>query len=159
MRHQRIVPLAPYRKTHVTVPRGRPPKDRHRKQYCRRRWRVERAFRWLNNRRRLNRRLEHGQKAYRVFMRAFFLQRDRKALFFLRQLHRLHLSSSVHFRCSSLEGRLILCHVYRSAHPHQVITAWPRRETLHPRSRSSLSGGVVIDDYDSFAGSRPLTSA
>jgi transposase len=81
LRQRRIIPLAPYRKNHVTVPRGRPPKDRHHKRYCRQRWKVERSFSWLNNRRRLDRMLEHGQKAYRAFMRVFFLQYYLKALF------------------------------------------------------------------------------
>jgi len=81
LRQRRIIPLAPYRKNQVTVPRGRPPKDRHHWRYCRQRWKVERAFSWLNNRRRLDRMLEHGQKAYRAFMRVFFVQHYLKALF------------------------------------------------------------------------------
>lgn len=81
LRQRRIIPLAPYRKNHVTVPRGRPPKDRHHWRYCRQRWKVERAFSWLNNQRRLDRMLEHGQKAYRAFMRVFFVRHYLKALF------------------------------------------------------------------------------
>ena len=80
LRQRRIIPLAPDRKNHVTVPR-RPPQDLHHWRYCRQRWKVERSFSWLNSRRRLDRRLEHGQKAYRASMRVFFLQHYLKALF------------------------------------------------------------------------------
>lgn len=41
----------------------------------------QRAFSWLNNRRRLDRMLEHGQKAYRAFLRVYFVQHYLKALF------------------------------------------------------------------------------
>ena len=74
LRQRRIVPLAPYRKNHVSVPRGRPPKDRMEKRYCRQRWKVERSFAWTNRYRRLDRLLEHGQKAYRAFIRVFFIK-------------------------------------------------------------------------------------
>ena len=71
LRQRRIIPIVPYRKNHVSVPKGRPPKDRHHKRYCRQRWKVERTFAWINNYRRLDRLLERGQKAYRALMRAF----------------------------------------------------------------------------------------
>ena len=58
LRQRRIVPIAPYRKNHVTIPRGRPPKDCHEKRYCRQRWKVERTFSWINNARRLDRLIE-----------------------------------------------------------------------------------------------------
>jgi transposase len=74
LRQRRIVPIAPYRKNHVTVPRGRPPKDRVEKRYCCQRWKVERCFAWANRFRRLDRLLEHGQKAYRAFVRVFFIR-------------------------------------------------------------------------------------
>ena len=72
LRARRIIPIAPYRKNHITIPLGRPPKDRHHKRYCRQRWKVERSFAWLNNARRLDRFLERDQKAYRAFLRVFF---------------------------------------------------------------------------------------
>jgi len=81
LRQRRMVPLAPYRKNHGAIPRGRPPKDVHQRRYCRQRWKVERSFSWLNIHRRLDRMLEHGQKAYRAFMRVFFLKHYLDALF------------------------------------------------------------------------------
>jgi transposase len=81
LRQRRIVPIVPYRKNPVSVPRGRPPKDVHHRRYGRQRWQVERSFSWLNNHRRLDRMLEHGQKAYRAFMRVFFLKHYLDALF------------------------------------------------------------------------------
>jgi transposase len=74
LRHRRIIPIVPYRKNHVTVPRGRPPKDRVQGCYTRQRWKVERSFAWANRFRRLDRLLEHGQKTYRAFVRAFFVK-------------------------------------------------------------------------------------
>jgi len=71
LRQRRIIPIVPYRKNHVSVPRGRPPKDRQQKRYCRQRWKVERTFAWINNYRRLDRLLERGQKSYRALMRAY----------------------------------------------------------------------------------------
>ena len=67
-------PKVPYRKNHVTVPRGRPPKDCVHGRYTRQRWKVERSFAWANRFRRLDRLLEHGQKTYRAFVRAFFVK-------------------------------------------------------------------------------------
>jgi transposase len=81
LRQRRIVPIAPYRDNHVTQPLGRPPKDRLEKRYCRQRWKVERSFSWLNNYRRMDRLLEQGQKAYRAFMRVFFIKHYLDALF------------------------------------------------------------------------------
>lgn len=74
LRNRGIIPNAPYRKNHVIVPRGRPPKDKHEKRYCRQRWKVERSFAWLNNYRRLDRFLEESQKSYRAFVRVFFIK-------------------------------------------------------------------------------------
>jgi transposase len=74
LRRRRIIPIVPYRKNHVTVPRGRPPKDRVQGHYTRQRWKVERSFAWANRFRRLDRLLEHGQKTYRAFVRAFFIK-------------------------------------------------------------------------------------
>ena len=74
LRNRGIIPNAPYRKNHVTVPRGRPPQDKHEKRYCRQRWKVERSFAWLNNYRRLDRFLEESQKSYRAFVRVFFIK-------------------------------------------------------------------------------------
>ena len=81
LRRRRIVPLVPYRRNRKRAPSEVPAKERHEKRYCRQRWKVERAFSWLNNRRRLDRMLEHGQKAYRAFMRVVFVQHYLKALF------------------------------------------------------------------------------
>src|SRR5437870_12922857 len=65
---------APDRSNHVTVPKGRPPKDKHERRYYRQRWKVERGFAWINNCRRLDRFLEESQKTYRAFMRVFFIK-------------------------------------------------------------------------------------
>ncbi len=74
LRRRRIIPIIPYRKNRVTVPKGRPPKDRQHKRYCRQRWKVERTFAWINNYRRLDRLLESGQKAYRALMRVYCIK-------------------------------------------------------------------------------------
>ena len=71
----------PHRSNHVTVPKGRPPKDKHEKRYCRQRWKVERGFAWINNCRRLDRFLEESQKTYRAFMRVFFIKHYLDRLF------------------------------------------------------------------------------
>lgn len=81
LRQRRIVPNAPYRDNHVSVPRGRPPKDKHEKRYCRQRWKVERSFAWVNNCRRLDRFLEESQRSYRAFMRVFFMKHYLDLLF------------------------------------------------------------------------------
>ena len=81
LRKRRIVPIVPFRENHVTISRGRPPKDIHEQRYSQQRWKVERSFSWLNIYRRLDRLLEHGQKAYRAFMRVFFIQHYLDALF------------------------------------------------------------------------------
>jgi hypothetical protein len=74
LRHRRIVPIVPYRKNPVTVPRGRPPKDRVERRYTRQRWKVERSLAWAIRFRRWDRLLEHGQKTYRAFIRIFFIK-------------------------------------------------------------------------------------
>lgn len=81
LRKRGIVPNVPYRSNHVTVPKGRPPKDKHEQRYCRQRWKVERSFAWINNCRRLDRLLEESQKAYRAFMRVYFIKHYLKLLF------------------------------------------------------------------------------
>lgn len=81
LRQRGIVPNAPYRSNHMTVPKGRPPKDKHEKRYCRQRWKVERGFAWINNCRRLDRFLEESQKTYRAFMRVFFIKHYLDRLF------------------------------------------------------------------------------
>lgn len=81
LRHRGIIPIIPYRKNHVSVPKGRPPKDRHHKCYCRQRWKVERTFAWINNYRRLDRLLERGHKAYRALMRVFCIKHYLDLLF------------------------------------------------------------------------------
>lgn len=74
LRKRRIVPIVPYRKNRVSIPFGRPPKDKHQKRYCRQRWKVERTFSWVNNNRRLDRFLECEQKSYRAFVRVYFIK-------------------------------------------------------------------------------------
>lgn len=81
LRRRGITPNAPYRSNHVTIPKGRPPKDKREKRYCRQRWKVERSFAWINNYRRLDRFLEESQKAYRAFMRVYFIKHYLKLLF------------------------------------------------------------------------------
>jgi len=81
VRRRGIVPNAPYRSNHVTVARGRPPKDNHEKRYCRQRWKVERSFAWVNNYRRLDRFLEESQRSYRAFMRVAFIKHYLNLLF------------------------------------------------------------------------------
>lgn len=74
LRKRRITPNASYRKNHVSIPLGRPPKDKKEKRYNRQRWKVERSFAWTNNNRRLDRFLEESQRVYRAFMRVFFIK-------------------------------------------------------------------------------------
>jgi len=74
LRRRHLRPIIPYRKNHVRVPKGRPPKDQQQKCYCRQRWKVERTFAWINNYRRLDRLLERGQKVYRVLMRVYCIK-------------------------------------------------------------------------------------
>jgi len=81
LRQRRIVPIAPYRKNHVSKMRGRPPKDIHERRYCRQRWKSERTFAWINSCYRLDRLLEHGQETYAAFMRVFFIRHYLEALF------------------------------------------------------------------------------
>jgi len=81
LRKRGIVPNAPDRSHHGSIPKGRPPKDKHEKRYCRQRWKVERSFAGLNSLRRLDRFLEENQKAYRAFMRVYFIKHDLNLLF------------------------------------------------------------------------------
>jgi transposase len=81
LRQRGIRPIIPYRKNHVSVPKGRPPKDRYEKRYCRQRWKIERTFAWVNNCRRLDQLCEHSQKAYRAFLRVFFIKHYLDALY------------------------------------------------------------------------------
>lgn len=81
VRKRRIVPIVPYRRNHVSVRRGRPPKDRHEKRYCQQRWKVERTFSWANNNRRIDRMLERTQKSYRAFIRVYFVKHYLNLLF------------------------------------------------------------------------------
>ncbi len=81
LRQRRLSPLAPSRKHQVTLPRGRPPKDVPPRRSCRQRGQGERSVSWLNIHRRLDRMVAHGQKAYRAFMRVFFLKHYLDALF------------------------------------------------------------------------------
>ena len=81
LRRRRIIPIVSYRNNHVSIARGRPPQDRQHKRYCRQRWKVERSFAWINNMRRLDRMLEHNQKAYRAFVRVFCIKHYLDALF------------------------------------------------------------------------------
>jgi len=81
LRQRGIMPIIPYRKNHVSVPKGRPPRDRCQKRYCRQRWKIERTFAWVNNCRRLDQMCEKSQKAYRAFLRVFFIKHYLDALF------------------------------------------------------------------------------
>ena len=81
LRRRGIIPNAPYRNNHVTVPKGRPPKDKHHKRYNRQRWKVERSFAWISTYRRLDRFLEETQKSYRAFMRVAFVKHYLDLLF------------------------------------------------------------------------------
>jgi transposase len=81
LRQRGIIPNAKYRKNHVTLPKGRPPKDKHEQRDNRQRWKVERSFAWLNNCDRLDRLLEESQKTYRAFMRVYFIKHYLKLLF------------------------------------------------------------------------------
>jgi Transposase DDE domain len=81
LRVRRIIPLAPYRKSPIAIPLGRPAKDRHPKRYGRQRGTVERSFAWLTNARRVDRFLERDQKTYRAFLRVFFVRYDLHLLF------------------------------------------------------------------------------
>ena len=81
LRQRGLSPHAKYRRNHVSVPKGRPPKDRHEQRYNRQRWKVERSFAWLNNCDRLDRFLEESQKTYRAWMRVYFIKHYLKLLF------------------------------------------------------------------------------
>jgi transposase len=81
LRQRRIIPIASRRRHRVKTAKGRPPKDKHEKRYCRQRWKVERSFAWVNNCRRLDRFLEESQKAYRALMRVFFIKHYLDLLF------------------------------------------------------------------------------
>jgi transposase len=74
LRRRRIVPIASYRSNRKIDPAKLPAKERKEKRYCRQRWKVERSFAWTNRYRRLDRFLEVTQKAYRAFLRVFFIK-------------------------------------------------------------------------------------
>lgn len=74
LRRRRIVPIAAYRCNRKIDRAKLPVKERQGKRYCRQRWKVERAFAWVNRHRRLDRFLEVSQKAYRAFVRVFFIK-------------------------------------------------------------------------------------
>ena len=74
LRRRRIVPIASYRSNRKIDPATLPAKERLGKRYCRQRWKVERAFAWINRYRRLDRFLEVSQKSYRAFVRVFFIK-------------------------------------------------------------------------------------
>jgi transposase len=74
LRRRRIVPLASYRRNRKIEPATLPVQERHGKRYCRQRWKVERSFAWVNRFRRLDRFLEVSQRAYRAFVRVFFIK-------------------------------------------------------------------------------------
>lgn len=81
LRRRRIIPIASYRKNRVTKAEERPASERKHKRYCRQRWKVERSFAWINRFRRLDRFLERSQKAYRAFVRVFFIKHYLDRLF------------------------------------------------------------------------------
>lgn len=74
LRRRRIVPIVAYRRNRKIEPANLPVKERHGKRYCRQRWKVERSFAWVNRFRRLDRFLEVSQRAYRAFVRVFFIK-------------------------------------------------------------------------------------
>ena len=74
LRDRRIVPIAAYRRNRKIDPATLPVKERRGKRYCRQRWKVERSFAWINRFRRLDRFLEVSQRAYRAFVRVFFIK-------------------------------------------------------------------------------------
>ena len=81
LRHRRIVPFAAYRSNRKIDPARLPVKERREKRYCRQRWKVERSFAWTHRFRRLDRFLEVSQKAYRAFVRVFFIKHYLDLLF------------------------------------------------------------------------------
>lgn len=74
LRRRQIVPIAAYRRNRKIDPATLPTKERLGKRYCRQRWKVERSFAWVNRFRRLDRFLEVSQRAYRAFVRVFFIK-------------------------------------------------------------------------------------
>jgi hypothetical protein len=80
-RNRGIVPNAKYGNNRVTLPNGRPPKEKRERRYCRQRGKVERNLAWLNTGDRWDRFLEASQKAYRAFMRVYFIRHDLRLLF------------------------------------------------------------------------------
>jgi transposase len=81
LRQRRIISIGPYRRNHVSRPRGRPPQDVAQRRFCHQRWKVERSFSWLNAYRRLDRFLEHGQEAYLALSLIFFIRHYLTLLF------------------------------------------------------------------------------
>jgi len=64
-RIRRIVPVFIPRNNHtpqITV------RERREQKYCRKRWRIERTFAWINMNRRIDRMLERKTKSYEMFM-------------------------------------------------------------------------------------------
>ena len=43
-------------------------RERREQKYCRKRWRIERTFAWINMNRRIDRMLERKTKSYEMFM-------------------------------------------------------------------------------------------
>jgi transposase len=74
LRQRKMIPVIAYRKNRVKKPKGRPALERRQRRDCRQRWKVERTFAWINNAQRLDRLLERSQRAYRAWMRVFFIK-------------------------------------------------------------------------------------
>ena len=65
MRRRRIVPCFSVRGNHTPKLTNR---ERSEQKYCRKRWRIERTFAWINMNRRIDRMLERKIKSYEMFM-------------------------------------------------------------------------------------------
>lgn len=71
LRQRRIVPVLIARDNHTPVLTQR---EQREQRYCRKRWRIERTFAWININRRIDRMLERKMKSYDMFMKLAFIR-------------------------------------------------------------------------------------
>lgn len=70
-RKRHIVPVIAHRKG--TVPELTE-RERKEQKYCRKRWKIERTFAWINVNRRIDRLLERKVKSYEMFIKLAFIR-------------------------------------------------------------------------------------
>ena len=77
LRKRRIVPVIIARDKHQPKLTDR---ERREQKYCRKRWKVERTFAWININRRIDRLLERKIKSYDMFLKLAFIRHYLKLL-------------------------------------------------------------------------------